>query len=81
MAPVIVASTINIIHMLCPKFIPSFLPDIDSSIKAIMAIDTPIHWYRLRASPKKSMAPTSVSIGCDALMGAAIVMGRCLVEK
>ena len=27
------------------------------------------------------MAPMSVSIGCEALIGAAIVMGKCLVAK
>ena len=60
---------------------PSFLPDIDSSIKAIMASVTPIHWYRLSTSPYIIMAPMSVSIGCEALIGAAIVMGKCLVAK
>ena len=80
-APSRAASTMNQIHRLCWKSMPSFLPERLSRKNETMASNTPIHWYRFRRSPNISKAPTRVMTGRVALIGPTMVSGRCFIPK
>ena len=81
MAPVKVAKMMNMIHLFEPAENPSLFPAKENIKKETRVMATPAIWKPESFSPKISTPPITTQTGCVALIGEAIVIGKCFMAK